>query len=59
MIKGTAGDLYRPFYVDGATGKLLHGPYRDPTAVASANTQQHPIDPIGAIKGLFGGGAKH
>ncbi len=59
MIKGTAGDSYRPFYVDGTTGKLLHGPYRDPTAVASANTQQHPIDPIGAIKGLFGGGNKH
>lgn len=56
MLKGTAGDSYRPYYIDGSTGKLLRGSYRDPTAVTSASAQQHGIDPIGVIKGLFGGG---
>jgi hypothetical protein len=57
MLKGTAGDSYRPYYVDGVTGKLLHGSYRDPTVATTSTQKGGTIDPIGAIKGLFGGGS--
>jgi hypothetical protein len=59
MLKGNAGDSYRPYYVDAATGAFLHGTYRDPNApAASATKTQNQVDPIGAIKGFFNGG-KH
>jgi hypothetical protein len=50
QLSGSASD--HPFYVDAATGKLLHGSYHLP-AGSSSSTSSHGQNPIQALKGLF------